>query len=711
VRVSSSPASGDERAELRALVTGASGFIGRHLVPALIEKGYAVRALVRSRARAAVLPEDVEQRLADLAVEDSLRGAADGVDVVFHLGAATAGSWSVHQAATVEGTRRLLRLSVEASVRRFIHVSSIVVFDTTGLRPGGRIEESHPLAAPEPAIGPYARGKVAAELLVRRGERESGLPITIVRPGLVYGPGRVLFPHLGMRRGDLFLAVGGMDVLLPLCSVGSLNDALMRIAETPGAGGEAYTVVDENETTRGDYLRLFSELTGQRHRSVSIPLWPVAAACGGIGLARRLPGFSRLPDTSAGKIRTRALSLRYDTSRLRSSTGWKPAGPLREELARALGIHPGRRMRRTSLRVGIIGAGAVAELHLRALRKIPGADIVGILDAAPGKAESVAGRHGIAHHFDDPGSFYGEAKPEIVHVLTPPNTHEAVAGEALDRGVHVLVEKPMACTPEECRAMKARAGARDVTVGVDHNLLFDPRVVAARRMIEGGAIGEIVHVETLFGFDLRRLPHFSVEPQKRTHWAYGLPGGLLEDLLPHPLYVTLSLLGEKARLTDWRSLASGRLAFDLEDELRLGLTDGAVTAGIVLSLSVQPGSFLVSVYGTRATLRIDIQNMLLQRLKLRPVPKALARGLVVAESSVAGLLKTAWNVASLAAGRATPPGDVRPLLEAHYARLLSGREIPVGFEEGVRVVEIIRRIWPSQGGPPHRPELARTTDS
>lgn len=684
---------------MRALVTGASGFIGRHLVPALIEKGYAVRALVRSRARAAVLPEDVEQRLADLAVEDSLRGAADGVDVVFHLGAATAGGWKIHQAATVEGTRRLLRLSVEASVRRFIHVSSIVVYDASGLRPGDTIGESHPLAAPEPAIGPYARGKVEAELLVRRVERESGLPITIVRPGLVYGPGRVLFPHLGMRRGDLFLAVGGMDVLLPLCSVVSLNDALVRIAETSGAVGQAYTVVDENETTRGDYLRFFSELTGRQCRSVSIPLWPVAAACGGIGLARRLPGLSRLPDTSAAKIRTRALSLRYDTSCLRSSTGWKPAGPLREELAHALGIRPGPRTERATLRVGIIGAGAVAELHLRALRKIPGTDIVGVLDTAPGKARSIAGSHGIPHHFDDPESFYREAKPEIVHVLTPPHTHQAVSVEALDRGIHVLVEKPMARTPDECRAMKARADANGVTVGVDHNMLFDPRLVAARQIVDSGAIGEIVHVETLVGFDVRRLPHFSAERHERTHWAYGLPGGLLEDLLPHPLYVTLSLLGEKASLTDWRSLASGRLAYDVEDELRLGLADGAVTAGIVLSLSVQPSSFVVSVYGTRATLKVDIQNMLFQRLKLRPVPKALARGLVVVEASVAGLLKTAWNVASLAAGRATPPGDVRPLLEAHYASLLNGREIPVGFEEGVRVVEVIRQIWPSQGRP------------
>jgi hypothetical protein len=93
---------------------------------------------------------------------------------------------------------------------------------------------------------------------------------------------------------------------------------------------------------------------------------------------------------------------------------------------------------------------------------------------------------------------------------------------------------------------------------------------------------------------------------------------------------------------------------------------------------------------------MDIPNMLLQRLRLRRLPKPLARGILVAETSLLDLLKTAWNVASIAIGRGTPPGDVAPLLRAHHDAVRSGAPVPVGVEEGTRAVEIIRRLWPVQ---------------
>ena len=346
------------------------------------------------------------------------------------------------------------------------------------------------------------------------------------------------------------------------------------------------------------------------------------------------------------------------------------------------------------MRVGIIGAGAVAKQHLKALRRIAGADVVGLLDIAPGAARTLAARYGGSSPYEESSSFYEEAKPEIVHVLTPPQTHHEVSVDALRRGIHVLTEKPMALTAWECAAMNAAAEERGVTIGVDHNLLFDPRVLSARRLVDRGVIGDVIHVETIFAFDVRRSPRFSAEPGTGKHWAFGLPGGLLEDLLPHPLYLTLAFLGKDAKLTDSRIRTSGRIAENVADELRLSVADGGVSASIAVSLAIQPDLFTVSLYGSRGTLRLDVMSMLLRRHVSRRIPRALARGLLVAETRVLDLLATAWNIASLAAGAARPPGDVTPLIRAHYARLASGREVPVGFTEGVRTVEIIREIWP-----------------
>jgi predicted dehydrogenase len=709
---------------VRAAVTGATGFLGRHLVRALIERGHHVRALVRRPERAGLLPEEASGHPGDLTDEGSLRGLAEGADVFFHLGAATSGDWRTHRAATVEGTRRALRLSAESSVARFVHVSSIVVFDTRGLRPCDTISDSSPLASPDPAVGPYARGKIEAERLVLEGGRNDAMWVTILRPGLVYGPGRTLFPHLGTLVGNLFLAVGGGGILLPLCSVASVTDALLRLAETDAPSGSAYTLVDENETTRADYLLVLGELTGRGYRTIHVPIWPVAAAGATVGALRRLPGLGSLPETSSIKVRSRALSLRYDTSSLQKGCGWRPPEPLRVALARALageqaghpvtvsgqrvgaprasarrpGAGPGRRAGRGreghAMRVGIIGAGTVAALHIRALRRIAGAEIAGLLDVDAAAARTVGARHDIAASYDDARTFYEEAKPEIVHVLTPPQTHHEISVEALRRGIHVLTEKPMAMTPQECSAMSAAAEEGGVTLGVDHNLLFDRRVLSARRIVGEGGIGEIVHVETIFGFDIRRSPRFSRESGAREHWAHALPGGLLEDLLPHPLYLTLTFLGREAEMTGSHVNSSGRLGRGFSDELRLSMSDGRASASIGLSLSIQPDLFTLSIYGSGGILELDLMSMLVRRHRPRRLPRPLARGLLIGETRLHDLLATAWNVASVAVGAAHPPGDVTPLIRAHYASLAQGDEVPVGYADGVRTVEVIRKIWP-----------------
>lgn len=345
------------------------------------------------------------------------------------------------------------------------------------------------------------------------------------------------------------------------------------------------------------------------------------------------------------------------------------------------------------MKVGLIGAGAIAGHHMKALRRLPGAEVAAILDTKPGAAQKLASLAGVPRHFQDPIRFYEEIRPEIVHVLTPPATHHEVTMEALRRGIHVLVEKPMALTVQECHAMEGAAETAGVTVGVDHTLVFDPRVRAAKRRIMERAIGDLVHVETIFGFDVRRSPH--MQPGGGTGWIRDLPGGLLEDLLPHPLSVTLDFLGPGATPAGWDLGRSGRIPGDSADELRLSMRNDRTTAGITLSLSIHPDLFTVTLYGSRGTIRVDVPSMIVLRSRLRSLPKPVARGILVAESSLIGLLKTGWNIVAMALGAASPPGDVGPLLRAHYAALEKGEEVPVGIPEGLPVVEIIRQIWPA----------------
>lgn len=681
---------------MHALVTGATGFLGRHLVRGLVARGHSVRAMVRDPARAAaLLPAGVAAHAADLADPGGLDGAGEGADVVFHLGAAVSGPWEQHQRVTVEGTRRLLEACGAAGVRRFVHCSSLAVYDKAHARAGDVLTERSPVCEPLPDAGPYARGKVESERLVRELAPRLGMEWVIVRPGLVYGPEKLVFEHLGPRVDGHHLTIGGRGLLLPLTHVDSVTDALIRAAEAPAAAGRTFHIVDQ-DTPPAEYLRELARVDRELGaRSVSVPVWPLAAACGTVEAVRRRAKLGWLPGVSAQKIRTRALGVRHDTTALREATGWRPAAGLREGLERSVAA---LRVREPAAveRVGLIGAGTIASFHIAALRRTPGVRIVGVLDANPAAAEAFAARHGIGAHYSDAERFYAEAAPQSVHIMTPPHTHRDVAIGALRRGAHVLIEKPMALDEAACREIVREAGERGLGAGVDHNYTAAPQVAWARRLVARGGIGEIVHTEVCWGFDLRRAGHAAGEPRAGDgHWMRHLPGGLLEDLLPHPLSVALELSTEELEPTHWHLMTTGRAGPGVQDELRLLLAGRRATASVALSLSAKPDDFIVTVHGTRGTLRLDLQNMLRVRSRLLKGPKAAARGVRVLADHVRPLVQTARNAAGMVLGRAEAPGTLTPLVRAHYASLASGRPLPADAAQGCRTVRIARRIWPA----------------
>ncbi len=112
---------------MKVLVTGAGGFLGRHVIDCLLERGHGVRAIIRPASAAPKWKGEVEIFRADLRVSDNLASAFEGINAVLHLAAATSGDEDVQFASTVVGTERFLAAMVKSSVKRLIHVSSLVV--------------------------------------------------------------------------------------------------------------------------------------------------------------------------------------------------------------------------------------------------------------------------------------------------------------------------------------------------------------------------------------------------------------------------------------------------------------------------------------------------------------------------------------------------------------------------------------------------------
>lgn len=192
------------------------------------------------------------------------------------------------------------------------------------------------------------------------------------------------------------------------------------------------------------------------------------------------------------------------------------------------------------LRIGIVGTGWVATArHIPCFNRLRRCQIVGLVDRNLPRAQAVAETWGIADVHKTVGELL-ERGVDAVSICTPPWTHAPIALEAIEAGVHVLTEKPMATSVPSAAHMVDAARSRSTTLCVSHNLLFAPSMQRAQRLLHRQPEEPILHV---IGLQLssphRRLPT----------WYSSLPGGLFYDEAPHMLYIMRHLIGEMKLLS------------------------------------------------------------------------------------------------------------------------------------------------------------------
>lgn len=314
---------------MKALVTGANGFLGRGIVRRLLGEGVAVRAFVRP-GRASHCP-GTELCEGDLCDDAAITAAVTGVDWVVHAGALvdTKGSWESFAEANIRGTRRVIRAAHTAGVQRIVHISSLSVYAVP--RGGVTITEESPYESESSARGHYSRSKLAADRLAL-SEAAHGAPVVVLRPGLLYGPGkrpplaRQSFIVAGVR-----LILASPNYTLPMTYVDNVADAVLLALTCTDAVGQAFTVVDEN-VRQIDYLAAYRDASGERWRSVFLPVSLVAAAA--LVLERGLRVARRRSPVTYHQVRRATDSAWYDCSRAARVLGWRPAVSVQEGLRR-----------------------------------------------------------------------------------------------------------------------------------------------------------------------------------------------------------------------------------------------------------------------------------------------------------------------------------------------------------------------------------------
>lgn len=330
------PARGTKRRRPRVLVTGASGFIGSHLVQRLVGDSVAVRAMARpsSPGLGLLKKQDVDIVFGDLSDAEAVDSAAKAIETIYHVGAAMGGDWETHRRSTVLGTENVLRAAAKHKCNRVVLLSSLVVYDLLSAPDGATIDEGWPLEPAPDRMGPYTRAKIATEKLALEAHGNDGVPVCIVRPGIVLGPrSRIFFPHMGYRLKDkVFIVPGKGDTILPIVYVGNLVDGLLSCARQEAAIGKTYNFVDDGTVTVLEYLERFIEETKSPSRIIRIPFLLPYGATAGYELAAAA-GILPKGVTSRRQLRWKQKSLRFSSERAKKDLGWQNAVSLDAGLA------------------------------------------------------------------------------------------------------------------------------------------------------------------------------------------------------------------------------------------------------------------------------------------------------------------------------------------------------------------------------------------
>jgi nucleoside-diphosphate-sugar epimerase len=302
----------------------------------LVTRGARPRALIHPSDDAGWLAHaDADVHSADVGDRPAVAPALAGVDCVIHCAART-GPWgppSEYERTNVRGLETIVRAAMAAGVRRFVHVSSITVH---GNNVRGHADENSPLRT-EP--NPYSRSKVAGEKLLWRMIQDEGAPVTIVRPGWIYGPrDTASFARIAqMVDQGRMITIGSGENYLPLIYAADAAEGVLLACAAEAAEGRSYVLINDEPVTQRDFITAIAAELGVTAPTRRIP-YGLAVMLGGLSeslghLARR----RQPPPVMRYGLQLLGGENRFAISRARRELGFSPLIGLTEGVRNSVG--------------------------------------------------------------------------------------------------------------------------------------------------------------------------------------------------------------------------------------------------------------------------------------------------------------------------------------------------------------------------------------
>lgn len=350
------------------------------------------------------------------------------------------------------------------------------------------------------------------------------------------------------------------------------------------------------------------------------------------------------------------------------------------------------------LKVAIVGCGKIADQHAEQIVHIPGCEIVAVCDREELMARQLRERLNVPAHFTEVQDLLAKARPDVVHITTPPKTHFQLGKLCLEAGCHAYIEKPFTVYLDEARDLVNLAESRGLKITAGHNAQFSHAANHARRLVAEGYLGGApVHLESYYCYDLSDPGYARALLGDHQHWVRGLPGGLLQNTISHGIskvaeYLngpTLEVVAYGFTSAVLRSIGET----DICDELRVIVHDGIATAYFTFSSQMRPSLHLLRLYGPKNGLIMDEQQQTVIKVKGSRYKSYLEQFLPPWGYAKQYVGNAVGNISKFLRADFQTGYGMKVLIESFYRSITEGGPAPIPYPEILRTAQIMDDIF------------------
>jgi len=351
------------------------------------------------------------------------------------------------------------------------------------------------------------------------------------------------------------------------------------------------------------------------------------------------------------------------------------------------------------LKAAIVGCGKIADAHAAQIQRIKGCELVGVCDREPLMARQLYERFPVRRYFDSVTDLLTEAKPDVVHITTPPESHFAIAKLCLERGCHVYVEKPFTLCEDEAQELIALASRRSLKITAGHDDQFRHAARRMRTLVQSGFLGDgPVHMESYYCYELGRTGYAAALLGDKNHWIRRMPGQLLQNIISHGIARIAEFLTSESPRVMAHGFVSrflqSRGESEIVDELRVIISDDdRTTAFFTFSSQMRPSLHQFRIYGTRNGLVLDQDQETLIKLRGARFTSYLEHFIPPVTMAEQYLGNVVENMKTFLKRDFHMKSGMKYLIESFYRSIVEGIPVPIPYREILLTARIMDAIF------------------